>query len=215
LQQATAINAQAMETASDFPQNEVSRPINPYRGPPPQGPIGSFGSVVPASRFFCGDVYELPHTSRFIPDFRELEPIGSLYTPSLDVPYQVFSNTNGIPGVTPRTDLFGIDYHANFWVQAPGNYQFRMLSDDGAILQIDDHRVIDLDGLHQAKGGIGQIQLDVGRHTIHVPYYQGAPVSVALELWVKSPGADWHIFDLRDFLPPPFASPGPAGAVDF
>jgi len=171
--------------------------------PPPLGPIGSFGSVVPAANSFCGDVYELEHPSSRLPEFRELDPIGSLYTYSLDVPSQVFTNTDGIPGVTPRTNLFGIDYHAVFWIHNAGDYQFRMVSDDGAILWLDDRRLIDLDGLHSALGGDGTIHLDLGLHTIHIPYYQGAVTSVALLLLIQPPGEkDWQVFDLRNFAPP-------------
>ena len=170
---------------------------------PVPGPIGSFGSIVPSSHSFCGDVYELPHPSDELPDFRELDPIGAIYTSSLDVPNQSFSNTSGIPGVTPRTNLFGIDYHATFWVQVPGEYQFLMASDDGAVLQIDDKTVINLDGLHSVNAITKSVPLAPGLHTIHVPYYQGAVDSVALELWVKKPGAaDWLLFNLDDYGAP-------------
>ena len=168
--------------------------------PPAKGPIGSFGSIVPVSQSFCGDVYELPASSGHLPDFRELDPIGALYTSSLDVPNQTFSNTSGIPGVTPRTNLFGIDYHATFRVETPGEYRFLLASDDGAILQIDDEKIIDLDGLHSVDAASAQIHLGAGLHTIHVPYYQGAVDSVALELWIMPPGAkDWTLFDLNDY----------------
>jgi len=171
---------------------------------PARGPIGSFGSIVPAPHSFCGDVYELPHPSDSIPDFRELDPIGALYTSSLDVPNQTFSNTSGIPGVIPRTNLFGIDYRASFWVQSPGEYGFLMASDDGAVLQIDDKKIIELNGLHSVDAASAHIYLDAGTHSIHVPYYQGAVDSVALELWVKPPGAtDWILFNLKDYAAPP------------
>ena len=171
--------------------------------PSKRPPIGSFGSIVPIPHSFCGDVYELREASDRLPDFSELDPIGSIYTSSLDVPNQVFSNTTGIPGVTPHTDLFGIDYHASFWVRSSGEFQFRMASDDGAILQIDDKQVINLDGLHQVNEASGHVHLDIGLHTIHVPYYQGAPISVALTLWVKRPEAThWVLFDLNDYREP-------------
>jgi hypothetical protein len=170
---------------------------------PPDGPIGSFGSIVRTARTFCGDVYELPKSSAMMPEFRDLDPIGSIYTSALDVPNQVFSNTSGIPGMTPRTNLFGIDYHGTFWVANPGEYKFLLMSDDGAIVRIDDKKVIDLDGLHYADAASGKIDLDAGQHTIEVPYYQGAVNSVALELWFKPPGAEsWTIFDLNDFAQP-------------
>jgi PA14 domain len=180
---------------------------------PAKGPIGSFGSIVPAPHSFCGDVYELPHTFSLLPDFRELDPIGSIYTPSLDIPNQTFSNTSGIPGVTPRTNLFGIDYQGVFWVRSAGEYQFLMASDDGAILQIDDKKVIDLDGVHSVDAATGHIHLETGLHTIHVPYYQGAVDSVALELWVKPPSAtDWILFNLSDYATPPSNTNSPASA---
>jgi hypothetical protein len=188
------------------PERDGRRQPRPWIRPSP-GPIGSFGSIVPASRSFCGDVYELPGTSDQLPDFRELDPIGSVYTSSLDVPNQFFSNTSGIPGVTPRTNLFGIDYHGAFWVGAPGEYRFRLASDDGAILQIDDKEIINLDGMHSVDSASARVQLDSGLHSIHVPYYQGAVTSVALELWVKPPGATkWAIFDLNDYQSPGFGA---------
>jgi hypothetical protein len=170
---------------------------------PPMGPIGSFGSIVAAPHSFCGDVYELAHTSPSLPDFRELDPIGSLYSSVLDVPDQNFENTSGLPGVTPRTNLFGIDYHGVFWVINDGEYQFLMMSDDGAILRIDDKTVIDLDGLHMGKSRAGKIHLDSGRHSIEVPYYQGAVNAVALELWVKPPDvSSWTLFNMNDYAVP-------------
>ena len=193
--------------------DEAQRPPHGYV-PPPMGPIGSFGSVVPRFHAFCGDVYELqPNTPR-LPDFRDLDTIGSIYAESLLVPDQIFLGTTGIPGVTDRTIWFGIDYHASFWIRDPGNYEFELTSDDGAVLQIDDRRVINLDGLHQAATESGKIALTAGRHTIHVPYYEGTPDSVALVLSVRPPGQDWKIFDLRDF-PEPEAAPShpPAAAV--
>jgi hypothetical protein len=174
----------------------------PYLAPP-EGPIGSFGSVVPAADSFCGDVYELEGSPNVLPDFPDFDPIGSLYTYSLDVPNQIFINTDGIPGVTPRTNLFGIDYHAAFWIRSAGDYQFRMVSDDGAILWVDDRQLINLDGIHPAASGSGTIYLNPGLHTMHLPYYQGAITSVALLLWVQPPGEkDWRIFDIRNFAPP-------------
>jgi hypothetical protein len=88
-------------------------------------------------------------------------------------------------------------------VQAPGGYEFLLASDDGAILQVDDKTVIDLNGLHSVNAAYGHVHLGPGLHTIHVPYYQGAVNSVALELWVRSPGAkDWVLFDLNDYRAP-------------
>lgn len=169
---------------------------------PPEGPLGSFGSVVPNPLSMCADVYELETGTLVLPDFRTLDPIGSLYTDFLDVPNQLSSPTCGVPGATCRTEYFGLDYHGEFWVSTPGSYEFELISDDGAKLQIDDTILINVDGTHGALSEKGRISLDVGRHTIHVPYFEGFPVALALELWVKPPGKKWSIFNIRDYPPP-------------
>lgn len=174
-----------------------------FEADPLQGPVGSYGSVVPTVHAFCGDVFELKPGIRVLPDFRELDPIGSIYTSSLAVPYQNLPSNTGIPGVTDRIAWFGVDYHATFWIRNPGKYEFKLMSDDGALLQIDDKRVINNDYLHCARRSSGIIVLDVGRHTIHVPYFEGTPTGVALALWVRTPGEkDWNIFDIREFEEP-------------
>ena len=71
-------------------------------------------------------------------------------------------------------------------------------------LEVDDKELINLDGLHTASADSRTIHLNEGAHSIHVPYFQGAPNSVALELWVKPPGAQqWSIFDLQAYPTPP------------
>ena len=169
----------------------------------PSGSIRGFGSVVPRPGAFCGDVYELSASTTDLPDFWDLDPIGSLYVDWLAVPDQVVTKTEGIPGVTSRTAWFSIDYHGEFWITTPGEYDFKLTSDDGARLYIDDQPVIDLDGVHAAQDRDGHITLSAGRHTIHVPYFQGPPVSLALVLQVKAPGEEqFRVFNLCDFRAP-------------
>jgi hypothetical protein len=165
------------------------------------GPIGSFGTIVPNSDWMCGDVYELSPEISKLPDYWNMDPLGAIYTNILEVPWQLFVGTKGISGVTPRTEWFGINYLGAFWVRNPGEYKFEMSSDDGARLFIDDELVIDLDGIHQVQDGTGRLKLEVGRHSIRVPYFQG-PEAVALVLRVKPPGGSFKIFDMRDFAAP-------------
>jgi hypothetical protein len=174
----------------------------PFYIQPPPGPIGSFGSIVSQPNTFCGDVYDLPKGTVRLPNFWNLSSIGSLYTPELDVPHQVFENTGGIPGITRSTACIGIDYHATFWVSAPGEYAFRLLVDDGANLYIDDKKVIDIDGVNSGRMASGKIELSPGAHDMHIPYIQGPPNAVGLVLAVRAPGQrDFQIFDLRVFSP--------------
>jgi PA14 domain len=184
--------------------------VNPLPGPveamnqrhakAPLGSIRAFGSVVPSPASFCGDVYELPEATSGLPDFWNMDPIGSLYVSSLNVPNQDITETTGIPGVTSRVDWFGIDYHGEFRIATPGEYEFKMSSDDGAELYIDDDLVIDTDGVHPILTKRGRTTLSAGRHTIHVAYFQGPPLSLALVLEIKPPAArKFEILDLKDF----------------
>jgi len=168
---------------------------------PPPGPTGSFGSIVANPRALCADVYELKQGTAFLPDFRELDPIGTVYANYVLVPKQLSPPACAIPGVTCHTDYFGVDYHGTFWVREPGEYEFELTSDDGSKLQIDDRQIIDVDGTHGGITQTGRISLAAGRHTIHIPYFEDGRGALMLELWVKPPGGDWRVFDMRDFAP--------------
>jgi hypothetical protein len=166
------------------------------------GPVSSFGLPIPKPGALCGDVYELPPGIQGLPDFWKMEPVGALYTDSLNVPAQLIMGTIGIPGVTTRTAWFGVDYYGEFWVKAEGEYLFNLASDDGSQLFIDDQMILNDDGVHPVSDRQGKVKLSVGRHTIHVPYFQGPPRSVALVLLVKPPGGKFRPFDVREFGPP-------------
>ena len=165
-----------------------------------KGSARSLGSPLPREGALCGDVYELPTTTTFLPDdFRVLNAVGAIYTNSLNISERVFEQ--GIPGSTPRSEWFGVDYFGRFWVSKPGKYSFVLNADDGADLYIDDRRVISNDGIHPPQTIEGSIMLESGRHTIRLPYFQG-PTYVNLVLKVKSPDESLKVFDMRDFSEP-------------
>jgi hypothetical protein len=204
IQQTLAVQERAVSGDVNISANSSNNYFRGFGdGPKPlPGLVGSYGSVVPKANAFCGDVFELRPGVSSLPDFRELDPIGSIYTGSLAVPYQNLPQESVIPGVTDRFAWFGVDYHATFWVSNPGRYEFKLMSDDGSSLQIDEKRIAEIDGLHTPKKAVGEIVLDAGRHTIHLPYFQGTPTGVALALWVRPPNGTWQIFDLHDFEEP-------------
>jgi hypothetical protein len=169
---------------------------------PPMGPIGSFGSIERRPDSLCGDVYELPEGTRSLPNFWNLASVGAVHAYVLDVPHQQFWATGGIAGVTRKTDWFGIDYHGAFWVRVAGRYDFKLVVDDGAELYIDDELIIDADGAHNLIEKSRDVTLEAGRHTMHLPYFQGAQNAVALQLFVKPPGGPLEPFDLRNYAPP-------------
>jgi hypothetical protein len=161
-----------------------------------------FGTTVVLPSGLRGEVYNLkPNTSR-LPNFKRLKPVGVIYTNSLNIAPREF--TSGFPGVTDRFEWFAIDYTGRFWIEKPGNYSFRLLSDDGAILYVDDHQVIDNDGAHVPVWRQGDLALPGGIHSVRVSYFQGRRFRLALVLQVKGPGdADYRVFSTEEFKPPP------------
>jgi hypothetical protein len=187
---------------------DVSRPLSMTAGdsakplPRPVGSVRSFGVITPHENTLCGDVYDLSQGASALPDFWNMDPVGSIYTDKLEVWDQDIYLADGIPGATHNNLWFGIDYYGEFYVTKPGEYVFDLQSDDGAKLEIDNQTVIDEDGIHQVQAKTAHVTLAEGRHTIHVPYFQGAPTRLALVLQVKPPGGSMRVMNLADFAPP-------------
>jgi hypothetical protein len=188
---------------------DVSRPLSiaaqtskAKKRPRMIGDIRAFGSVTPSESAFCGDVYELRVGTASVSSFRELDPVGSLYASTLDVPDQDITRMDGIPGITHSSVWFGIDYYGKFYVSKAGDYFFELKSDDGSRLEIDDQLLIDLDGAHTVASKTATTALSAGWHSIHVPYFQGPPTELALVLRVRPPGESIRPFNLNEFAPP-------------
>lgn len=167
----------------------------------PQSDMPTFGTTVVVPFGLRGLIYFVHPRIPALPAFSAMDAIGAIYTPSLNVPKRVFRE--GFPGVTNRVAGFAIDYTGRFYVDAPGNYQFRLTSDDGSKLYIDGHLVVDNDGIHTA-GHVrtGSVDLSGGIHRIRVSYYQGPPYYLALVLEVAGPDGNWQVFSTDHFKPP-------------
>jgi hypothetical protein len=175
---------------------------NPFPAPIPEGKTNDrFGSTTRDTPLaLCGDVYQLPPWTTKLPRFSEIDALAPIYTTSLGVYSRFF--TLGIPGVTSRTEWFGVNYWGVFGVDRPGKYDFDLLSDDGAKVYVDEKLIVSDDTLHSAQGSRGRVQLAAGAHDIRVSYFQGPRTEVALVLLVKPPGRSWRLFDTRDFPDP-------------
>ena len=77
----------------------------------------------------------------------------------------------------------------------PGEYTFQLFSDDGAQLSIDGYLLIDQDGVHAVEVHKARVRLEAGRHTLHIPYFQGPGYGVALILPVKPAGGQYRVFE--------------------
>lgn len=169
---------------------------------PQEPPTVTFGTTVAISSGLQGDLYMLEPGTQELPSFKRKNSIGTIYTTSLQLWPRLFDQ--GFPGITDRFEWFAIDYNGRFWMERPGVYKFRLLSDDGSKLFIDGKMLIDNDGLHEPTTVEGQAEFTRGVHQIRVQYFQGPRIRVALVLSILGPGEEeWKIFDTNQFQPPP------------
>ena len=158
-----------------------------------------FGTSTPTVFSFRGLVYAIPENSIKLPNFNDLIPIDTVYTDQLNVMPQHFRE--GFAHVTDQTEWFGIDYEGIFYLREEGNYLFRLGSDDGSRLWIDEKLIIDNDGLHPPEMKEKFVQLERGLHKIRVSYFQGPREDVALVLHVGKANDIYNPFDMKDFQP--------------
>ncbi len=67
---------------------------------------------------------------------------------------------------------FAIVFEGYVQIKQKGNYGFRLISDDGSRLTINDQLLIDHDGLHGSEPKDGEIALAEGYHKIKVEYFE-------------------------------------------
>lgn len=158
--------------------------------PPPQmKPMSApnvFGRHRPFGNSFDGQVFFIDAGARSLPDLSALQPVTRVYLQSFNIRKQDFKR--GFPGVDPnRLDWFAIRYTSDYVVDQAGEYMFRLVSDDGAKLYVDNVLVANNDGVHPATEKVGLIKLAPGTHQLQLDYFQGT-LQVALQLYVTPPG---------------------------
>jgi hypothetical protein len=168
----------------------------------PTSGVPTFGTTVVIPFGLEGHLYLLEPGTLQLPEFEGLEPVGTIYTSSLNIEPRAF--TDGFPGVTDRFEWFALDYRGGFWIEKPGRYDFSLISDDGSRLYIDDRLAIDNGNHHPPLKKDGHVSLAGGIHRIRVTYFQGPRELLALVLRVKGPGdRSWRVFSTSEFKPPP------------
>ena len=159
----------------------------------------TFGDSIPITNGLVGKVYLLPDTTSMLPDFDTLHALKTeIYTKSLNIPDRDWSE--GFPGLRDRFEYFGIQYKGNFKVLKESSYNFRLVSDDGSKLYIDDSLVVDNDGVHGDNAQSDSIYLKQGMHTIRLDYFQGPRFELALQLYYSMGNGDEQIFPGNMFL---------------
>lgn len=71
-----------------------------------------------------------------------------------------------------QTDHFAFVFETCLKIPNDGIYQFYLLSDDGAILNIDDHEIINNDGGHSVRLRRGAVGLKRGYHKFELQYFE-------------------------------------------
>lgn len=110
---------------------------------------------------------------------------GEFFTDVFNISARSF--TSGFPGVSDRSEWFAILYTGVLITLDPGDYRFRVVSDDGAILRIDGEVVVDNDGQHGPVSKAALKFLSRGSHQLELRYFQGPRTMVALQVFVTPP----------------------------
>jgi len=83
---------------------------------------------------------------------------------------------------------FGIRFTGKLEVKTEGEHFFRLTSDDGSRLRIDDKPVVGQDGTHPAnEGKVGRVMLTKGTHDLTLDYFQGTGGAALFLSW-QGPG---------------------------
>ena len=100
-----------------------------------------------------------------------------------------------------RDEDFGPLAEGSFFLRAtgylnitrPGNYVFRLISDDGSILSIDGQEVINHDGNHGPTAKDGEILLTAGAHPFVLDFYEaGGGQALSLQ-WIAYGEPDFSV----------------------
>ena len=126
-------------------------------------------------------VFQLPRA------LSEICPIKEGQTPNVDVlkPTIDWSGDGDFGGLT---DNFIVHAIANLTVPTAGTYTFRLTSDDGSELFIDDGLVIDHDGLHGETDKDGDVELTAGMHALRINFFEAGGGQELTLSW-RPPGA--------------------------
>lgn len=105
-----------------------------------------------------------------LPDFSKLKPKASGSAGSLDVQLG-------------RADRFGVVFRSFLAIDKSADYKFRLGSDDGSRLLIDNREVVNADGVHAHEYREGRVKLEAGVHEMVIEYFdQGAHNTLSLEI---------------------------------
>ena len=176
-------------------RRERAAPEAPPAAPPPTASDDPLGYAQPVTGCFEGTAYLLPARTLELPSRYDRLPIaGKLWA----CEWNAFLHVRhlGLPDDPERREWFAIRYVGAFHVRRAGTYGFRISSDDGVRLTIDDEAVVEDERLHAMRDSDGELPLEAGDHTLVLEYYQG-PNEVNLQVWVTPPDGEEGLLSVR------------------
>lgn len=72
----------------------------------------------------------------------------------------------------PDKDHFGYVFDCWFMALRSGVHQFTVVSDDGAVLEIDGDKILDIDGSHSTQSKLVFVNLEKGLHRLTLNYFE-------------------------------------------
>jgi hypothetical protein len=147
-----------------------------------------FGQGTPDASGWKGSFFVIPAGTQKLPALATMQPNGVLFAKELNIPVKPM--TGGFPGIDAnKNEDFAIRWEAPLVVDNEADYTFRILSDDGANVLIDNTLIVENDGVHGAREKSGPVHLVKGTHVVTVDYFQaGGPVT--LQLFCKKAGGN-------------------------
>ena len=125
-----------------------------------------------------GLTYKYTHgIYRMVNDFLDVSPIKTGFVPHFTIEPR------------EKDQFFSFDYEGYINIPEEGEYTFYLATNDGGRLYIDDHMLINNDGLHPMVEVNKAISLKAGLHPISVKYFQEGGRNGLLVSW-EGPGIE-------------------------
>jgi hypothetical protein len=152
-------------------------------------------------RKMVAEVYRMRRDAQSVTEMRGRKPLKTVCLAQLDITPRDFRE--GFPGLD-MLEWFGLDIRFTVNVPEDASYDLMVLSDDGAILSVDEVNVIDNDGIHPPTPVMTTLNMTKGPHSFHLRYFQGPGPGIALMLgWKKTGAADYQYIPRRLLGRPP------------
>jgi predicted alpha-1,2-mannosidase len=134
--------------------------------------------IVAMDEVETGLTYKYTHgIYRMVNDFLDVSPIKTGFVPHFTIEPR------------EKDQFFSFDYEGYINIPEEGEYTFYLATNDGGRLYIDDHMLINNDGLHPIVEVNKAISLKAGLHPISVKYFQEGGRNGLLVSW-EGPGIE-------------------------